>query len=707
MIKKVIFITIILLLVFLFNISSADDNKILSISLLPGGITPLGESSSYFKFGGGGGISAVYPFPSLPKFSIKAELRYDYIPIVTKDAISMFSIVTGAGYNIDLLKKFRTTPYVTAGYHYASLTGSSNVSEGNLSIKGGLFTSYSLSPSFSIGLDLYYLNSLYLYSGMGVSVGIGYNIPIKAKSVTEKKAVTKPKPLKSKPVKKVKKGIISSVNLNPVFPVLFKHYNKYPIGSAVIYNKEKSDITDISLSFFVERYMDNPKECGKIDRLKPGEEKELNLYALFSDSVLEITEGTKVSAKITVLYTLKGKGYSVERTTVLNIYDRNATMWDDNRKAAAFVTAKDPSVLKFSKRVTGWVKSSASKSVNKNLSIAMGMHEALRLYGINYVVDPKTPYAEYSKNKLAVDFLQFPRQTLSYSAGDCDDLSILYCALLESVGIETAFITIPGHIFMACSLDMKPDKARKRFLRPDELIFANGKTWLPIEVTMTNQSFLKAWEEGAKEWRENEARNQASFYPMHDCWKEYEPVGLPGVEADITLPSRMKVVNAFQREEIRYIDREIFPKVSKLQGLIRKYNNDPKYINRLGVLYARYGLYDRAERQFNKILMSQNYLPALVNMGNIKYVKKDLEGALKYYNKAAEINPNNPKVLLCVARVNHELENYGIVRKAYNKLKAVDPELAEQFAYLSLRGEEAARAAEISAVKEVIVWDEE
>ena len=60
-----------------------------------------------------------------------------------------------------------------------------------------------------------------------------------------------------------------------------------------------------------------------------------------------------------------------------------------------------------------------------------------------------------------------------------------------------------------------------------------------------------------------------------------------------------------------------------------------------------------------------------------------------------------------MARVNHELENYGIVRKAYNKLKAVDPELAEQFAYLSLRGEEAARAAEISAVKEVIVWDKE
>jgi transglutaminase-like putative cysteine protease len=35
-----------------------------------------------------------------------------------------------------------------------------------------------------------------------------------------------------------------------------------------------------------------------------------------------------------------------------------------------------------------------------------------------------------------------------YRAGDCDDLSILYCSLLEAIGIRTAFVTIPGHIFM-------------------------------------------------------------------------------------------------------------------------------------------------------------------------------------------------------------------------------------------------------------------
>jgi hypothetical protein len=38
---------------------------------------------------------------------------------------------------------------------------------------------------------------------------------------------------------------------------------------------------------------------------------------------------------------------------------------------------------------------------------------------------------------------------LYYRGGDCDDLSILYCSLLEVLGLDTAFITVPGHIYAA------------------------------------------------------------------------------------------------------------------------------------------------------------------------------------------------------------------------------------------------------------------
>ena len=88
------------------------------------------------------------------------------------------------------------------------------------------------------------------------------------------------------------------------------------------------------------------------------------------------------------------------------------------------------------------------------------MFQALGLSGLNYVVDPASSYAELSRNKLAVDYLKYPAETLSYGSGDCDDLSACYCALLSSVGIPTAFITVPGHIFMAFALDMDPAAAK-------------------------------------------------------------------------------------------------------------------------------------------------------------------------------------------------------------------------------------------------------
>ena len=130
-------------------------------------------------------------------------------------------------------------------------------------------------------------------------------------------------------------------------------------------------------------------------------------------------------------------------------------------------------------------------------------------------------------------------------------------------------------------------------------------------------------------------------------------------------------------------------------------------MNKLGVLYARYGLMDRAEREFKKVLAKDiNYVPSLLNMGNIYYLNGDMKTAKYYYDKAYKKAPDNPKVLLTVARVNHEMENYGTVNEAYGKLKYLDPDLAQQFAYLDLRGGEALRAASIGGIKEVVIWEE-
>ena len=156
--------------------------------------------------------------------------------------------------------------------------------------------------------------------------------------------------------------------------------------------------------------------------------------------------------------------------------------------------------------------------------MAIAFYQAMSLYGLSYIIDPTTPYKEFSKNETAVDFLQFPRQTFQYKAGDCDDLTILYSALLESIGIETAFITIPGHIFMAFSLNMVPEEARKAFYRDDDLIYLEESSWVPVEVTELSGGFLNAWKTGAREWREGVSKNQQGFFLF---WSGSGPCTLP------------------------------------------------------------------------------------------------------------------------------------------------------------------------------------
>ena len=246
--------------------------------------------------------------------------------------------------------------------------------------------------------------------------------------------------------------------------MFYKHYDDHPIGDLQIQSNLKVPATDIQAQVYIKEYMDAPKAVAVPGTLEPGETKIVDLYALFTDKVLSVTEGTKVAAEMSVTYKVEGQTYENKRVETLTLWGRNAMTWDDNRKAAAYVTAKDPGVLNFARSVSSYIRSKENRSICDNLQAAIALHEAIDLYGMNYTPNPKTPYAEVSKQKDVIDFLQFPRETFQYKAGDCSDLSILYGALFQAVGIDAAFITIPGHIFVAVDTCLTPEQAPKELI---------------------------------------------------------------------------------------------------------------------------------------------------------------------------------------------------------------------------------------------------
>ncbi|HUX20651.1 MAG TPA: hypothetical protein VMW69_05380, partial [Spirochaetia bacterium] len=173
-------------------------------------------------------------------------------------------------------------------------------------------------------------------------------------------------------------------------------------------------------------------------------------------------------------------------------------------------------------------------------------------------------------------------------------------------------------------------------------------------------------------------------------------------------PQPDALLSAYLSEVMKYVDQAIFPEVAKLQAQIRA-NGSLNAMNKLGVLYAKYGQPDKAQIEFSQILSQKSdYLPALLNLGNMAFLREDWLAAQKYYGRAADLAPENSHVLLAVARVNQQLENYGNVKRSYSALQQADPALAQQYSYLALGAKaDSTRAADATSQKEDVVWEEE
>jgi tetratricopeptide (TPR) repeat protein len=166
------------------------------------------------------------------------------------------------------------------------------------------------------------------------------------------------------------------------------------------------------------------------------------------------------------------------------------------------------------------------------------------------------------------------------------------------------------------------------------------------------------------------------------------------------------LLGALQREVALYVDREIAPQVAQLEQSIRTGGGNPPTHNKLGILYARYGRYEQAETEFRSAVERQEYVPALVNLGNLFLLQSQAERALEFYERAAEAKPQDPRVLLSLARIYHELEQYEPARVKYEELAAVDQPLADRYAYLGGAADKSSRAAATDNVRRQILWAE-
>lgn len=641
----------------------------------------------------------------LPKFSLGggATLRGDYVPGFARLLYGRVSLdfdllpLNGASKSISLLAlgagagvSFSPAPRLSlraggGGGLYMAMSDLGTVR--NPYVDAGAEFSVRVSPATALSLGARYMHlfspSGPLYQGIAAQIGFTYDLA-GARKGTE---------------------IRMEMRLNPIYPLFYSYYDKNPAGEVKVTNGETTPYEKMRVSFYARQYMDGPRICAELGTLKAGESKTVPVYALFNDSIFRVTEGTKAAGEIVVEYYYLGKARKASFPVTVQVQNRNAMTWDDDRKAAAFVTAKDPLILGFAKNVASTVRYEGTPPISEDFRTAFAIFQALSAYNLGYAVDPKTPYTSRSGDEASVDFLQFPNQTLAYRAGDCDDLSVLYSALLESVGVPAALVTTPGHIFVAFDAGLPPVSAGRAFAATGELIVREGRAWVPVEVTLVKDGFVRAWRTGAQEWRDAEAAGKAGFYPVREAWGTYEPVGFVEGGIAVALPAPEVIRQVYRSEMAKFLDAQVGPRVAEARKQDKAAGKSAEQTaNRAGVIYAQFGMLDQATEQFEAASRKKPYAPALTNLGNVLYLKGDMKAAYRQYETALTIAPNSAAALVGAARTLYALEDYKKMDAVVARLKTVDPSLA---AKLDLAGGTVTTARASGAdTREVEAWDE-
>jgi tetratricopeptide (TPR) repeat protein len=668
----------------------------------------------YYRAGGGALLSAGIPLTAMGNsMELAAEIDTAYSLIPLPAVSNSLSLVRGTGglrATVPVGDRFRLFGFGGAGGYFGTINGASSTGYG-FAARGGLGASLELSQSISLSAGAAYQAHFGLYNGINAFVGTSFDLGGSGRAPTRGPSEgVEPEPLPASEQTGALSGevTVTSTELTQMFPVLYKYYDDNPLGTATIANETGQPVENVEVRFDAERIIDNPKLSAEFERLAAGESREVDLYALFNDQVLNFTEGTKIAARVTLDYRALGERLENAHTVTLSTYDRNALRWDDDRKVAAFVTSKDSEIQSISKNVAAVSRQHRVDAVNNQFQMAMAQLAAMRERGLSYVVDPNSSYEVLSQNPQRVDYVQFPRQTFDFGSGDCDDLSSAYAALLESVGVSTAFITIPGHLFMAFQLDMTPTEARSAFAHPNNLIFReDGSVWVPVETTVLQDGFMEAWETGARQWREHAPSGDAGFFRTHQAWKTYQPVAFSVSDTELAPPERDEISSLFQQELESFVNQQIESRQQELLARLEQNPEDLELRNRIGVLYARHGKHDQAKEHFQQIVETEPFAPAYVNLGNIAFLRENFERAREYYAQALEENPNSSAASLGRARVANRLENYEVADEQYERLSSLNPNLADRFRHLDpQQGEQEERAGSAAQTAHNVVWGE-
>lgn len=486
---------------------------------------------------------------------------------------------------------------------------------------------------------------------------------------------------------------LRNLELFGIFPSLYQRYESdVPFGRMTVVNTGTGIVSDLSVRVGIPDVTRAARAVDLPASISAGQEVETGLFAPVAQQVLALDEGESATMEIEVSYRRGSQSVTEVVRRQIRVLGRNAIQWTDDRRVGAFVTVSDPGVIAWTGPLAAALPVEPTSVLSRNILYAMQLTSSIHEAGVRYVIDPNSAYESLSEDSGAVDYLRFPVETLATGAGDCDDLSVLAASLLESVGIATAFITTPGHIFVAFDTGIPPEEVARRFSSRDEIVIRDGRAWMPVETTVLAEGFTRAWQTGALQWRQASEEGVAGWFTTASAWQQFPPVG-PSLGVTPPRIDIATVSGAVLADLARYRDLEMAPQLAELREQSRG-KPESSVRNRVGVLYATYGLLEEAAAEFEAVLAQEENVPALVNLSNVLSISGNNEEALDVLERARRAEPENARVLLGLAFSYWEQGNQSEARDRYAAASRVSPTLARRFPLFGDQSSDGARASE-------------
>lgn len=452
---------------------------------------------------------------------------------------------------------------------------------------------------------------------------------------------------------------IEKVEVGELYSSLYKSYTTSPVGTVRLRNLDTDPIT-AQLSVMIPGLMNEPS--GEQIVLRPRATMDVPLTAVLPDRVLAYSGDRALQIQVAASYQSLRLPRTERAKARLIAYGPGAIDWSKGMaQAAAWVTMRDPLVEAVARAAVRGVDSASGTTGIRNLDFTVAVFDAVEAIGVTYVPDPTNPYATISGQPKAVDTIYYPRETVARLAGDCDDTTVLFAALLGNVGIRTRFVGVPGHIFLLVDTDLQERNRLALGVEDPLFVIADDEVWIPLETTALGKGFAEAWRSGAESYASWAARGQLETADVTRAQQRFEPGDLPGDVAVPTLPvarieGRMKsdvdvidgwrssyfaahyaglrdslVVSAAALDELAQVYWSAGRLTEAGDALARALVLEPRSArtrNDLGVVAAARGNLDQAREHFRAATSIDAADPGpWLNLGIVDYARGDSAGA--------------------------------------------------------------------------------